>query len=101
MKGQPAGSISGDMKCTKKCTNGTTDAGVPFTLTTTTGSIRHGICGYTDQIQAETSGLMFAISNDGVGVPPQGFDEAMLNTSKATVYTYYECSKFKSACKFK
>ena len=54
----------------------------------------HGICGYADQSQAETSGLMLALSNDGVATPPASWDAAMLATN-ATVYTYYKCADYK------
>ena len=87
--------MEGTVKCNAKCSTGKNNTGVPFTLTTVNGSIRHDICGYTEQIQAETAGLMWAISDDGVGTPPVGFDEAMLNTSKAEVFTYYKCSQYK------
>ena len=59
--GKASSTIEGKLQCGKPCSQGSQDAGVPFTLTTTTGSIRHGICGYTDQNQAETSGLMCAL----------------------------------------
>jgi len=99
--GKAASTLEGKLVCGKKCDEGKNNSGVPFTLTTTGGSIRHGICGFTDQAQAETRGLMWALSNDGVGTAPAGFDQAMLNTSNATVYTYYKCAKFKGpTCKF-
>ena len=64
-------------------------------------AIRHGICGFTDQAQAETHGLMWALADQGVGTPPTGFDAAMLNTSNASVHTYYKCSEYKGPiCKF-
>ena len=51
--------------------------------------------------EAETTGLMWALSDAGVGTPPAGFDAAMLNTSKAQVFTYYRCAKYKgSTCTF-
>jgi len=100
--GAAASTVEGKVVCPKKCSEGKTDAGVPFTLTTPQGSILHGICGFTDQVQAETSGLMWALSNKGVGTPPKGFDEAMLNTSNAEVHTYYKCSDYKAkTCTFK
>ena len=68
--------------------------GVPFTFTTTDGKIRHGLCGYADQVQAETSGLMLALSNDGVPTSPTSWDAAM-DATNATVYTYYKCSDYK------
>lgn len=98
----PAGSptsVSGTIKCDKKCEEGTTIDGVQFTFTTTAGDIQHGICGYTNQVQKETTGLMWAISDKGVATSPKDFDDAMLNKG-ATVYTYYACSKFKQQCKF-
>jgi len=99
--GSPKATVEGTLKCNKHCSAGSNDTGVPFTLTTTTGSILHGICGYTDEIQAETSGLMWAIAEAGVGTPPIGFDAAMLNTSNASVFTYYKCADFKQqTCTF-
>ena len=93
----PAGSpttLSGTIECTKKCAEGSSATGVPFTFTTTGSKIMHGICGYADQSQAETSGLMLALSNDGVATPPASWDAAMLATN-ATVYTYYKCADYK------
>jgi len=98
--GKKVDTTQGVMTCSAKCDSGTTDKGVTFTLTTSAGQIRHGICGYSNQYQAETQGLMFAISDQGVGTPPTGFDEAMLNTSKAEVFTYYKCPKYTKTCKF-
>jgi len=96
----PAQTLTGTVQCSKKCSEGTSLQGVPFTFTTTTGKIRHGICGYGNQIQAETTGLMWAISNEGVATPPKSFDEAMPGTN-ATVFTYYKCSDYKTGtCKF-
>ena len=100
--GKTASTLEGKLVCNKKCDEGVNNTGVPFTLTTTGGSIRHGICGFTHEAQAETRGLMWALSGDGVGTPPVGFDEAMLNTSNATVHTYYKCAESKGpTCKFK
>ena len=101
---QTGGSLSavqGTLECSKACTEGTTDAGAPFTLTTSSGAVQHGICGYMDQNQAETSGLLWALSAPGAAAPPAGFDVAMLNTSNATVFTYYKCADYKrQACTF-
>jgi len=92
--------LEGSLQCTKKCSEGTTAAGVPFTFTTTAGKIMHGICGFGNQVQAETTGLMWAISNEGVATPPASFDAAMPGNS-STVYTYYKCSDYKKdTCKF-
>ena len=92
--------VEGKIECGAKCETGTTLAGVPFKITTTGGDILRGICGYTNQVQAETSGLMIALSNKGIATPPSDFDSAM-NTTNATVYTYYGCSKYKATCEFK
>jgi hypothetical protein len=97
----PAGSptsVSGTIKCDKKCEEGTDQNGVKFTFTSGT-DIQHGICGFTNQVQSQTAGLMWAISDKGVATAPATFDDGML-ANGATVYTYYECSKFKSGCKF-
>jgi hypothetical protein len=98
----PAGKptkVDGTIKCDKKCEEGTDQKGVKFSFTTTAGQIQHGICGFTNQVQSETSGLMWAISDQGVATPPDTFDDAMLSNG-ATCYTYYRCSKFKQQCKF-
>jgi len=101
MSGKAKKTLKGKMKCTKKCSEGKSLSGVPFTFTTSTGSIMHGICGYTDQAQAETTGLMWAISDDGVATPPTDFDSAMLNTTNSSVYTYYQCASYKKGiCAF-
>jgi collagen type VI alpha len=94
--------VSGTLQCAKPCSEGNNQAGVTFTLTTTTGTILHGICGYTGQQQAETNGLMWAISDAGVADPPATFDAAMPGTN-ATVFTYYKCLSWKpdGTCLFK
>jgi hypothetical protein len=97
--GKVSATLEGQVQCVKKCDQGTTTSGVPFTFTTKAGDIRHGICGYTEEVQAETTGLMWSLSNTGVATPPSDFDTAMLNTD-ATVHTYYRCSPYKSVCKF-
>jgi len=90
--------LTGKMECTKKCNSGDV---VPFKLTLASGDIMHGICGYADQDQAETSGLMFSLSNLGVASAPSGWDSAM-NGTNATVYTLYKCADYKSSvCDFK
>jgi len=103
--GKVTGTIEGTVKCVKACSEGKTTAGVPFTLTTKAGDIQHGICGYTDQIQAETSGLMWALAEVGQARSPDDFDSAMLGSAAkppASVHTYYKCSEYKaSICKFK
>lgn len=101
MSGKAKTTLQGKMTCPKKCSEGKSLSGTPFTLTTTGGKILHGICGYTDQAQAETTGLMWAISDDGVGKPPTDFDSAMLNTTQSSVYTYYQCASYKKGtCAF-
>ena len=90
----------GKLQCAADCKTGNSQQGVNFTLTTTKGSILHGICGWTEQVQAETHGLMWAISDPGVATPPKTFDGAMLNTSKAEVFTYYKCGDYQKACTF-
>lgn len=101
MSGKAKKTLKGKMTCDKKCSDGKSLSGVPFTFTTSTGSIMHGICGYTDQAQAETTGLMWAISDDGVATPPTDFDSAMLNTTNSSVYTYYQCASYKKGiCAF-
>ena len=102
MHSKPADTVEGTLVCDRTCDKGTTDAGVPFKLTTPAGSIRHGLCGYTHQVQAETTGLMWALSEKGVGKPPEGFAHAMRNTSRSEVFTLYKCSPYKKqTCTFK
>jgi len=100
--GKAASTIEGIVECESKCSaqNASSIAGAKFKLTATSGQIYRGICGYTDQIQAETSGLMWAMSNQGVATAPADFDVAM-NGTTATVHTYYKCAEFKgSTCTF-
>lgn len=100
--GKAASTVQGKLVCDAKCELGRNDTGVNFTITTNAGQILHGKCGFVHQVQAETDGLMWALSDPGVGTPPKGFDEAMLNTSKSEVFTYYKCSEYKKqTCAFK
>jgi hypothetical protein len=92
--------IEGTVVCDSKCSNASTIEGAKFTLTATTGQIYKGICGYTDQVQAETEGLMWAMSNQGVATAPANFDVAM-NGTTAKVHTYYKCPEYRSECVFK
>merc|ERR1712066_846470 len=85
----------GKLECTNKCSASVGGAGIPFTYTLTTGDILHGICGYTDQVQAETHGLYLALSDAGVKTPPTDWDSAMIG-SNSSVYTYWKCSTYKA-----
>lgn len=100
-KGSPT-NMDGTIECAAHCDQSSASHnpnGVAFKLTVGT-DIYNGICGYVEQVQAETTGLMWAISNKGIATPPADFDTSMLNTN-ATVYTYYKCSDYKGAtCKF-
>ena len=101
MSGKVTSTIDGKIECTTKCTFADTIEGAPFKITASSGKIYYGICGYTHQYQAETDGLMWAVSDAGSTQAPKNFDVAM-NSSNATVYTYYKCSEYKGAtCQFK
>jgi hypothetical protein len=101
INGKETAAVEGKLQCTQKCKASSGFKGSNFTLTTSAGQIIHGICGYTDQVQAETTGLMWALSAQGVPTPPPDFDTAM-NSTNATVYTYYRCSEYKKGiCEFK
>ena len=73
-----------------------------FTLDVGGGKVMHGLCGFTDQIQAETTGLYIALSPLGAAAAPASWAAALNNTNNATLYTYWDCSTFKSStCTFK
>jgi len=84
--------IYGDLQCLgSTCKD---DPMTPWKLQLNNGTVINGICGYGNQVQAETTGLMWAQSFLGIHDPPPSWDAAMLNTN-ATVYNYYKCSEFK------
>jgi len=65
-----------------------------FKLTLTNGTVLYGI--YADgDVQAETAGLSWAISELGATLPPVSWDAAMLGLN-ATVYGYTKCADWKA-----
>ena len=87
------------MHCVSKCSGPNATA---FTLDVGGGKVMHGLCGFTDQIQAETTGLYIALSPLGAAAPPASWAAALNNTNNATLYTYWDCSTYKKGtCVFK
>jgi hypothetical protein len=82
-------SYEGDLKC-RPTPSGKDGA---FKLTLTNNTVLYGI--YADgNVQAETTGLSWALSELGSTLPPASWDAAMLGLN-ATVYGYTKCADWK------
>jgi uncharacterized protein YegL len=89
----------GQLHCSAKC--GQASDKTPFTLKLSNGTTLAGMCGYTKLAQAETTSLMWALSELPLTTSPTSWEESMFNTN-ATVYSYWKCAGYKAGiCKFK